>query len=310
MYRRIVVPLDGSIAAEAAIPFARLIPSAAVRLVYVAPARTDVSPDFLAVARVKLRSAPDEVEQAYLERVGSALRTAERTVECVVRLGDPAEEIIGAAGDADLIVIASVHLGSGRLADGSVADRVARHARIPTLIVRAEGSVAPTRFARVVVPLDGSTQAEAAVPLARRFCEDLGVPLHLIRVVEPALALDLVEVGLFSTETYESTVASLKMAAEEEFAAVQAREMGRGTPISSDLRVGAPAAELIAALHPDDLVVMTTHGAGGTVGWCIGGVAEKLLRRAPAPVVLIHARLELPPAIVAARSVEPVTTQG
>jgi nucleotide-binding universal stress UspA family protein len=212
-------------------------------------------------------------------------------VECVVRLGDPAEEIIGAARDADLIVIASVHLGSGRLADGSVADRVARHAPIPTMIVRAEGTVAPARFARVVVPLDGSAQAEAAVPLARHFCEDLGVPLHLMRVVEPALALDLVEVGLFSTETYESTVASLKTAAEEEFAAVHAREMGRGMPVSSELRVGAPAAELIAALHPDDLVVMTTHGAGGTVGWCIGGVAEKLLRRAPAPVVLLHARL-------------------
>ena len=39
---------------------------------------------------------------------------------------------------------------------------------------------------------------------------------------------------------------------------------------------------------------MTTHGAGGTISWCIGGVAEKLLRRAPAPVVLLHARAERP----------------
>jgi nucleotide-binding universal stress UspA family protein len=292
MYERIVVPLDGSSAAEAAIAYTRLIPSRSVRLVYVAPARTDVSPDFLAIARTKLRSAPEEVESAYLARIGAALRSGARSVECLVRLGDPAEQIIAAAGDADLIVMASVHLGDGRLADGSVADRVVRHAPIPTLVVRAQGAVIPPRFARLVVPWDGSALAETALPVARRLAVDLGASLHLVRVVEPGAALDLVEVGLFSSRLYESTLKSLKEEAGAELAHLQEREMGHGIAISSDLRVGAPAAELLAAIRPDDLVVMTTHGAGGTIGWCIGGVAEKLLRRAPTPVVLLHARAE------------------
>jgi nucleotide-binding universal stress UspA family protein len=299
MYERIVVPLDGSTAAEAAIPYARLIPSKSVRLIYAAPATTDVSPDFQAVARTKLRSSPEEVEAAYLARIGSALRSAERSVECVVRLGDPAEQVIAAAGDADLILIASVHLGNGRLADGSVADRVVRHSPVPTLVVRAEGAVVPSRFARVVVPLDGSALSESALPLARRLCTDLGASLHLVRVVEPGAALDLVDLGLFSPKVYESTLAALKEEAGRELAALHGRELGRGLPVSSELRVGSPAAELLAMLEPDDLVVMTTHGAGGTAGWCVGGVAEKLLRRAPAPVVLLHARAESPSAALA-----------
>jgi nucleotide-binding universal stress UspA family protein len=294
MYERIVVPLDGSTAAEAAIPYARLIPSKSVRLIYAAPATTHVSPDFQAIARAKLRSSPEEVESAYLARIGSALRSAERTVECVVSLGDPAEQIIAAAGDADLILIASVHLGSGRLADGSVADRVVRHAPIPTLVVRAEGAVVPDRFARVVVPLDGSALAESALPLARRLAEDLGASLHLVRVVEPGAALDLLDLGLFSHKAYESTIAALQEDAIHKLAALHGRELGRGLPVSIELRVGSPAAELLSSLRAGDLVVMTTHGIGGTTGWCIGGVAEKLLRRAPAPVVLLHARAERP----------------
>jgi nucleotide-binding universal stress UspA family protein len=299
MYERIVVPLDGSIAAETAVAYARLIPSKSVRLVYVAPARTDVSPDFLAIARTSLRSSPEEIEAAYLNRIGSALRSAERTVEYLVRLGDPAEQIIAAAGDADLIVIASVHLGSGRLADGSVADRVVRHAPIPTLVVRAEGAVVPARFTRVVVPLDGSARAETALPVARRLCADIDASLHLVRVAEPGAAVDLIDVGLFSPKVYESTVAALTDEASRELAAVHGREMGQGTAVSSELLSGAPAAELLAVLKPDDLVVMTTHGAGGAVGWCIGGVAEKLLRRASAPVVLLHARAEGMSAVIA-----------
>jgi nucleotide-binding universal stress UspA family protein len=290
MYERIVVPLDGSTAAETAVAYARLVPSKSVRLVYVEPARTDVSPDFLAIARTKLRSSPEEVEAAYLARIGSALRSAERTVDCLVLLGDPAEQVIAAAGDADLILIASVHLGNGRLADGSVADRVVRHSPIPTLVVRAHGAHVPARFARVVVPLDGSALAESALPIARELCDDLGASLHLVRVVEPGAALDLVDVGLFSSTVFQSTVAALNAVASRELAALHGREMGHGRLVSSDLRVGNPAAELLAVLQSDDLVVMTTHGAGGTIGWCIGGVAEKLLRRAPAPVVLLHPR--------------------
>lgn len=296
MYERIVVPLDGSLAAEAAIPYARLVPSKAVRLVYAAPARTDVSPDFLAIARTKLRSSPEEVERIYLERAGAALRTGERAVECRVRLGDPAEEIIAASSDADLVVMASVHLGNGRLADGSVADRVIRHGTIPTIVVRANGPAAPARIARVVVPVDGSDLAESALPTARRLCSDFDAPLHLVRVVDPGTALDLVDVGLFSPCVYQSTLLALNADATLELAALRDHEAGSGVTVTSELRTGSPAAELLGSLRADDLVVMTSHGAGGTAGWCIGGVAEKLLRRAPAPILILHHRTGKPPA--------------
>jgi nucleotide-binding universal stress UspA family protein len=137
--------------------------------------------------------------------------------------------------------------------------------------------------------------AESALPTAGRLCEDLGAPLHLVRVVDPGTALDLMDVGLFSMLAYESTLADLEADATLELMAFRQREAGRGAAITSEVRTGSPATELLAILRPDDLVVMTSHGAGGTLGWCISGVTEKLLRRGPAPIVILHQRADALP---------------
>jgi nucleotide-binding universal stress UspA family protein len=59
-------------------------------------------------------------------------------------------------------------------------------------------------------------------------------------------------------------------------------------PAGTELRTGQPAPELLAALRPGDLVVLTPHGRGGVRRWLLGSVAEKLVRLAPAPVLLVR----------------------
>ena len=59
--------------------------------------------------------------------------------------------------------------------------------------------------------------------------------------------------------------------------------------ISTEVRSGPAATEVMATLGTGDLLVITTHGQGAARRWQIGNVAEKLLRQAPAPVALVRA---------------------
>jgi nucleotide-binding universal stress UspA family protein len=63
----------------------------------------------------------------------------------------------------------------------------------------------------------------------------------------------------------------------------------RGIEVTAEVRDGSPAAEILAFTVPGDLVVMTTHGRGGIRRWLLGSVAEKIVRTASVPVLLIRA---------------------
>ncbi|MER3630791.1 MAG: hypothetical protein C4325_00330, partial [Blastocatellia bacterium] len=58
--------------------------------------------------------------------------------------------------------------------------------------------------------------------------------------------------------------------------------------VSTAVRGGPIVEELLATLQPGDLVVMTTHGRTGLARWFLGSVAEAVLRRATAPVLIIR----------------------
>jgi nucleotide-binding universal stress UspA family protein len=251
MVDRVLVPLDGSSLAERALDALAAIPCRRALLLRVTPADAPATP------------AADD----YLARIAGVL--ADRGVAAEMRAvaGDPAERIVAAAIDVDLIAMTSRGRGAGgQRLFGSVADRVARHAPKPTLIFRAGDDVAPPApNGRIVVPLDGSPVADRAVHLARALCRAPGRPLHLVGVAaEPGGAL----------------AAHLDAVAGELRAA--------GITAAVEVRHGEPEVEIVAATRPGDLVVMTTHGASGGQRWRIGHVAERMLRRGPAPVVLVR----------------------
>ena len=246
MLSRVLVPLDGSATAEQALAMLPELPCRVVTLL-----------------RVVDSGADEERALADLAAVADRLATTGVATGIAVRVGDPAEEIVTAAADADLVVMTSAGRGAGgRRFFGSVADRVSRHAPVPTLVVRAGAAGAdPVRVERLVVPLDGSPVATRAVPIARHLAGDR--PLLAVGVVEP--------------DADEATHrAHLEAVAAED----------AGTVV--DLRAGEPAAEVLAALCPGDLVVLTTHGGGGGQRWQIGHVAERIVRHAPVPVLLVR----------------------
>lgn len=293
--RRILVPLDGSELATVAIPWARTLATPETEIVLfrsvAEPApfvELAVASDYPA-ARVLAHRIKDATD--YLTDVATALGEIARRVTTGVVAGDAPDAILEAADEhrVDLIIMATHGRGfMGRVVIGSVADRVARAATVPVLVIHPHLGTVPTdadssaRIDRLVVPLDGSELARQALPVVQALGQRLGVPVHLVRALptreEIAAHPDPVESGY-----YEEMIAASAELLESEARRLRAG----GLAVSTGSLIGAPAATILDELGAHDLIVMTSHGRGGVRRWLLGSVAERLIRVGEAPVLLV-----------------------
>lgn len=292
MIPRLLVPLDGSANAEAALPFAALIPSERITLLQTENPAAGIGmpgPGDIQAWRAERQREMD----AYLSAKADELRARGRTVDTVAAWADPAAEIIGQARPDDLIVMTTRGQGGAvRALFGSVADRVARHGNANTLLIRvADGQRPDPMVARLVVPVDGSDLADEAIPVAVALGQDLGVCIHLVRVVPDDAVRDAVRGGPFvSTDTIESWRRQAASDAERDLEETARAIRNQDCDATLEVRFGDPREQLVAALKPGDLLVMSSHGRGGLGRWMLGSVADHLVHHAPAPVLLVRAR--------------------
>ncbi|MFN8558493.1 MAG: universal stress protein [Dehalococcoidia bacterium] len=138
----------------------------------------------------------------------------------------------------------------------------------------------------ILVPLDGSPMAEAALPYAETLAEITGAGLRLLSVVarEPR--------GL--TNRSERVAGELEQAgrdaAERYLAEIAAVPRERGLTVATVVEVGDAAAAIMAAAGAGDvaLIVMATSGAGGVDRWILGSVADRVMRQASRPTLLVR----------------------
>jgi nucleotide-binding universal stress UspA family protein len=139
---------------------------------------------------------------------------------------------------------------------------------------------------RILVPLDFSATSKKAFQYALRFAEQFGCEIVLLHVVEPveAIAGTPVAVDIFA-ELEEDTTA-----AEAELALLAASLGSRQTSFISEVRNGhAPNEITKAAKELDvDLIVIATHGYTSWRHLCIGSTAERVVRTAPCPVLVVR----------------------
>ncbi|MFM9106853.1 MAG: universal stress protein [Chloroflexota bacterium] len=291
MFTSAIVPLDGSPQSEASLEaaVALLAPGGAAVLLGVLPGSDLLVPALLdLVSETHVRLALRESIQRQLELAGDRLgdRPVRWSVE--VREGDPATEILAAAREhrASFIAMATHGRGAaGRSVFGSIADRVARAATIPVLLVRP--GAAPPPFTRIVVPLDGSSRAEAAVTVAVNLADAHHLPVLLVQAVDfHLLAAPVGELAL--PEVTAGTIAAMREDAGFYLKEVCARFARKNRTLGWLVIEGSPFFAISDALRPGDLLVMTSHGRGGVARWALGSVAEKLVRNAPAPVLLVR----------------------
>jgi nucleotide-binding universal stress UspA family protein len=280
-FERIVVPHDGSEAATHAAVYAERLPSRAVRLVRVEPNFQVPAPGSLENFRPDWREVRAEQVRQDLAPLAERFGRSGRDIEVAVRFGEVADEIVAAAADADLVVMATQGKGTlGRAAFGSVADRIACDETTSTVLLRGGGpTVAPSR---IVVPLDGTDRAETALPIAARLARLLSVPIRLVHVVD------------FAPDALPSATLAPgdRVLSHEPEVAIYLREQAHrlasdDVAADIDVRTGTPAGALLEMLAPDDLVVMATRGRTGFDRWLRGSVSERLIAHGAAPILFV-----------------------
>ena len=157
---------------------------------------------------------------------------------------------------------------------------------------------------KILVPLDGSTPAEAALPTAADMARTSGARLLLLRAAQA-----------HTLPGVDPTEAEIKIVREAETYLAEVKDrMGTAGITNAETTVwyGPAAAAIVEAaqFHRVGLIVMTTHGRSGLGRLILGSVAESVLRGTTTPILLLRAEgaaIELP---VGRAEVRPMPTAG
>jgi nucleotide-binding universal stress UspA family protein len=295
MFKNILVPLDGSFVGETALPYARALAG-----------RTGASLTLVRAAHMPMVVGDRGIEnqrviaeaEAYLGAQAADLAARGFPVQTGVPFGgSPATWITEEVGmrHADLIVMATHdRSGPNRWLHGSVAEAVVSHASVPVLLIRATEGVRPIERLGVprpelIVPLDGSPLAEAALPLASGLANALGGHIVLVGVIPTPGQLVAEQGGAIVTYVGSDHV-RLESEAREYLAATLSALKASGLSAEAAVRQGKPAAEIgeVAREHNAAAVVMATHGRTGLVRAVLGSVAGEVLHLGTSPVILVR----------------------
>ena len=305
MYKRVLVPLDGSELAEVVFSYATELAARLeldLVLLHVAdPHERDLLPLHRAyverAAEVLKRQSEELQKKADIQPKGEGVAARGE-----LAVGHPGEEILECAlrHDIDLILMAT-HGRSGikRWALGSVADKVLRVSKTPVCLVRAGLSeeIVHDKWPSItmLVPLDGSELAELVIPHVEALTKQLGpklVDVVLLRVCEPIVVpSDYPPTAALTWKEHEEReIARPKTLCEEYLAGVQKRLESLGLRARSVVLQGKPADEITeyCRSNPVNLVVMSTHGRSGISRWAYGSVADRVLAGICSPVFLIR----------------------
>lgn len=288
--KAIVVPLDGSELAERALPLAGAIATKrnaeVVLTTAIATGDRWVDDGFVRQWESEEQAAAESYQRSIIERLQQQGVRARAHLDW----GRP-QAVIESVADregAGLIVM-TTHGRSGvsRWTLGSIADKVLRTMNTPLILVHpAADAPVPEAVKQIVVALDGSGLAEAALGQAERFARSMGASLLLVRAVVPPATLyggEFVPGGLPVLEQLEAEARQYL-----ESAAERIREGGMQVGVA--VAVGAPADVILNAARENgaDLIAMTTHGRSALSRWMFGSVADALVRHGGVPVLVIR----------------------
>jgi nucleotide-binding universal stress UspA family protein len=142
-------------------------------------------------------------------------------------------------------------------------------------------------LSRILVPLDGSSLAERALPCARMLARGLGAELALFRAI--ALPPDFEEILSVVDLEPERPLAQLAADADDYLCRVGSRLEEDGLCVQKVVQLGRAAEAIVdyAEKVGIQLTVMATHGHSGVSRWRHGSVAERVLQSASVPVLIV-----------------------
>ena len=298
MKRLLLVPLDGSPAAETAVwHAAALVGSLADGLALLQVLETPLLPTENVARDLDWRLLQAE-SAAYLRSVADRLAQVGVEATVAVEIGGAAEQIVRHArrDDVALVVMAAHGRGEARaFAFGGTTHKVLSLAPASVMVVRRGGDAVPparaTGYRHVLVPLDGSPAGEWALGLAAAVARHQRATLLLLHLVPEAPP---------AWERVPRSAEEAELAAR--LSALQAERAGRylsemeSRLAHTDLRVRsrigratevAEGIRAVAAEEGIDLIALAAHGTSGAA-FPYGAVAQRLLAASGLPVVVFQ----------------------
>ncbi len=176
-------------------------------------------------------------------------------------------------------------------------------------------------FEHILVPLDGSTRAEAALPIAARVARAAGSSVVLLQAVSLRMsygygsglsmsygygglgmysmgygygsglgATPLLSEKVNETEQADATAYLTRLAHSDLFA---------GITTTTDVVFGQPAPQILALVEQQEvnLLVLCSHGRTGLTRWLLGSVAQRVIHHSRVPVLVLREEDSIPPAL-------------
>ena len=313
MFKKILVPLDGSIEAETVLPYVRDI-----------AARFDSEVDILSVGLGSKRRRVNQLLEEYVQHAVEHLQKHEITSRAVllyssveeemaayseitasrgslkargqVVYGGPAENILSYSqrNHVNLVIMAThAHGGLLRWWLGSVFEKVVSRSLVPILgihskQVREIDSTGKTFFRRILTPLDGSAAGEAALHDAEAVALKTGASIVLLHVIPAPHAVEARWLG----PELNDFVKAMHDAGREYLDKTEKRLAARGIDTAVRIAAGDPAETIIDTAKKEkvDLIAVSTHGRSGIPRWVLGSVADKILHESKLPMWLVRPR--------------------
>lgn len=229
----------------------------------------------------------DEALAVLDKAVGRALADggAPVPVERRVVHDEPASALLRAAEGADLLVVGARGLGGfARLLLGSISSQCIEHAPCPVVVVRRPEPAREETTPRVVVGIDGSEAAKAALAWALDEARARRASLDVVHAWDlplighlGALAFDPVMFRDVGQEVLDETISA-------------AEAQATGVDVHRLLARGPAARVLIEQGRHADLLVIGARGLGGFTGLLLGSVSHRVATGAPCPVVVVRER--------------------
>jgi nucleotide-binding universal stress UspA family protein len=140
---------------------------------------------------------------------------------------------------------------------------------------------------RILVPTDFSKHSDNALTYAAAFAEKFHAELYLLHVVQDlSVFVPEAAIAVPSMPPVEQLTAAVRETLER---VIEKNKLRRFT-VHAEVREGSPFYEIIrfAKEQEIDLIILGTHGRSGLAHVLLGSVAEKVVRKAPCPVLTVR----------------------
>ena len=292
MFKKLLIPLDGSEKAEIVLPYAEEIAAKCGSEIVL------VSVSDTALGDIRHLYLPYLERTA--ERVKQQLKDWGATKEIVVQvkplIGKPADEILRYVEEygADMVVISSRGAGKGTWAMGNTAWKVLQAADKPVLLIQRPPNAASLERKRllkkILLPLDGSEIGGTVIPYVETLAQALGAEVILFHILETP-SVGVLAPGL-EISYRATTIETEKKVHQKYLGEVEKRMEGKGLSASIVVNMGPAIDEIIkyAENNSVDLIAMSTHGRSGIRRWVFGSVTHRVLHNGNTPVLTVRAK--------------------